>query len=80
MRIRTLLAFGAGAALGAGVTYLGDPDHGGDRRGDARRWAIARGREQATAAAAGTGRALRAYMLAAVEGFRETTSGMDANP
>lgn len=71
MRIRTMLAFGLGAALGAGVTYLGDPDHGDDRRVQARRWAMARGREQATVALTGAVRAGRTYALAALEGFRE---------
>lgn len=71
MRIRTMLAFGLGAAVGAGATYLGDPDHGEGRRVEARRWAVARGREQAVTALSATGRAVRTYALAAIEGFRE---------
>lgn len=72
MRIRTLLAFGAGAALGAGVTYLGDPDHGGGRRVEARRWAVAQGRQQAASATTAALRAARTYAVAAAEGFRES--------
>lgn len=72
MRIRTLLAFGFGAAVGAGVTYLGDPDHGGQRRVEARRRALAQGREQAAVAAGATLQALRTSALAAAEGFRES--------
>lgn len=71
MRIRTMLAFGLGAAVGAGVTYLGDPDHGDERRIEARRWAMARGRERAMAAVSATVRAGRTYTAAAIQGFRE---------
>lgn len=71
MRIRTLLAFGVGAAVGAGAAYLGDPDHGTQRRDEARSWAVAQGRQGATAAAGRVARAATAYTAAAVEGFRE---------
>lgn len=71
MRIRTMLAFGLGAAVGAGVTYLGDPDHGDERRVEARRWALARGRERAVAALSATAQAGRTYTAAAIQGFRE---------
>ena len=72
MRIRTVLAVGVGAALGAGATYLGDPDHGPQRRIEARRWALAQGRQQATVAATTSLRAARGYAEAAIEGFRES--------
>lgn len=72
MRIRTLLAFGLGTALGAGVTYLADPEHGGDRRVEARRWAMRQGRQQAVAATGAAVRAARTYVTAAGEGFRES--------
>ena len=78
MRIRTLLALGVGAAMGAGVTYLGDPDHGDQRRVEARRWALDRGRQQARDVAIATLRAGRSYASAAAEGFRESRAMVDA--
>ena len=72
MRIRTLLALGAGAAVGAGVTYLADPDHGEVRRVEARHWALAQGRQQAVGMVEATVRAGRSYASAAAEGFRES--------
>ena len=42
MKIRTMFAFGLGTALGAGVTYLLDPDHGSQRRAET----LARGRQE----------------------------------
>lgn len=71
MRIRTVLSFGMGAAVGAGVTWLKDPDHGRERRAEARRWAMAQGRRQAAAGAKRTLQAARQYGEAALEGFRE---------
>lgn len=72
MRIRSMLAFGLGAAVGAGVTYLGDPDHGAERRVEVRRWALAQGRQQAAVAAGAAVQAARGYAVAAAEGFRES--------
>lgn len=72
MRIRTLLAVGVGAALGAGAIYLGDPDHGSERRVEARRWAVAQGRQQAAVAATSALRLARGYAAAALEGFHES--------
>lgn len=74
MRIRTLLAFGAGAAVGAGAVYLGDPDHGRQRRGEARSWAAAQGRARARTAAAGAARSVRSYAQAALEGYQEAST------
>jgi hypothetical protein len=45
VRIRTIAALLTGAALGAGGTYLLDPEHGPERRRDALRTAWERGRE-----------------------------------
>lgn len=72
MRIRTLLALATGAALGAGWTYLSDPDHGPDRRREALTTALERGRDvdwsgvadRVTAVAAEVGRS-------AAEGYRD---------
>lgn len=72
MRLRTLFAFSVGAAVGAGVTYLGDPEHGQQRRVEARRWAMAQGREQARAATAAALRSAQSYARAAIDGYRET--------
>lgn len=74
MRIRTLLAFGTGIAVGATATYLADPDHGPERRVEAGRWALAQGREQAVHAARTATTAARSYTGAAVEGFLETVT------
>lgn len=76
MRIRTFLALGIGAAMGASATYLLDPEHGTDRRREARERAAARGREElATRSAEAVVRA-RTVAQEAVTGFREgvTTS------
>lgn len=74
MRIRTLLAFTFGAAAGAGMVWLGDPDHGPERRREARRWAYAQGRTRVRAAATRALRSVRVAGQAAAEGFRETGS------
>ena len=79
MRIRTLLALGVGAAMGAGVTYLSDPAHGDQRRVEARRWALARSRQQALGAASAALRAGRSYASAAAEGFRESRQGFETD-
>ena len=44
MRLRTVMALTAGAAAGAGATYLFDPDLGPQRRRHARRNALRQGR------------------------------------
>lgn len=46
MRLRTILTLSSGAALGASAMYLLDPDHGEQRRRDARRSALRQTREQ----------------------------------
>jgi hypothetical protein len=72
--VRTVLAFGTGIAVGAGLTYLADPDHGTSRRADARRWALAQSRAQAANAATAAAGAARSYLSAAVTGFQESVS------
>lgn len=71
MRVRTLLAFGAGVMVGAGASYLGDPEHGRQRRGEARSWAVARGRERVGTTAGAAARSARSWVSAAAEGYRE---------
>lgn len=39
MRIRTIVTLLVGAAAGYGAAYLGDPDHGRERRSEAGTWA-----------------------------------------
>jgi hypothetical protein len=51
VRIRSLVTLGTGAALGAGVMYLLDPDHGEVRRREARRTALREARRGAVRAA-----------------------------
>lgn len=77
MRIRTLLALGVGAAVGAGVTYLGDPDHGDQRRVEARRWALSQGRQQATELARRALATVRTSGEALWEGYRESQGASD---
>lgn len=72
MRIRTLLALGVGAAVGAGVTYLGDPAHGDDRRVEARRWALSQGRQQGTELVRRALATVRTSGEALWEGYRES--------
>lgn len=71
MRVRTLLTFAAGAAAGAGATYLLDPEAGALRRREVRRDALRQAREGAAAVGRG-GRQLTAEVTqAAVDGYRE---------
>lgn len=71
MRIRTLLTFGSGAAVGAGAMYLLDPVHGEARRREARKLAAAQARQGALAAANEARRRAEEVAAAAVAGFRE---------
>lgn len=76
MRIRTVLALGAGAALGASATYLLDPDHGTERRRDARSRAVARGRAELTSRGSDAVARARTLATESATGFREgLTSG-----
>lgn len=72
MRIRTVLAFSTGLALGAGGVYLLDPDLGADRR----REAAERARARAAAEARDRAERLRTH---AVEVARELRHGYAAS-
>jgi hypothetical protein len=71
VRVRTLLSFASGAALGAGWMYLADPDHGPDRRREARRTALRRARHGVVAAAVEARRRAEEVALAAVAGYQQ---------
>jgi gas vesicle protein len=82
VRIRTLFTFGTGAAVGASAMYLLDPEHGLERRRQARRTAAAQAREGAVRAAAEARRRAEEVAVSAVAGFQEarTDGGQDASP
>ncbi|GGI09072.1 hypothetical protein GCM10011354_32250 [Egicoccus halophilus] len=71
MRVRSMLSFSAGAAMGAGWMYLKDPEHGGDRRRELRRDALRRVRSTALGAAGDLRRRGEELALAAVAGFEQ---------
>jgi len=71
VRIRTVLAMTTGAALGAGWMYLLDPDHGEQRRREARREAAHQVRDGAVRAALDAKRRVEDVALAAVSGYHE---------
>lgn len=81
MRIRTLFTFGAGAAVGASAMYLLDPEHGIERRREARRTAASQAREGAVRAVAEAKRRAEEVTVSAVAGFQEarTSGGQDAS-
>lgn len=71
MRIRTVIAFVAGAAAGYGAAYLGDPDHGTDRRRDAGRWAAQQALEQSRRQGSRAVEAAGSWWVNARAGFDE---------
>ncbi len=71
MRVRTIVAMAAGAAFGAGWMYLLDPDHGEQRRREARREAARQVRDGTVRAALDAKRRAEDVALAAVSGFHE---------
>lgn len=71
MRIRTMLAMSTGAALGAGWMYLLDPEHGEQRRREARRGAVRQLRDGAVRTALDARGRVEEVALAAVRGYHE---------
>ncbi len=72
MRVRTLLTLTTGAAAGAGAMYLLDPEHGADRRRQARRSALRQARSRAVGLAGDSRRHVAELAGAAVAGYRQT--------
>jgi hypothetical protein len=77
VRVRTMLTLSTGAALGAGAMYLLDPEHGPDRRREARRTAARSAREGAVRAAADARQRAEALTVAAVAGYRQARTEQD---
>ncbi len=75
VRARTLVTFSAGAATGAGAMYLLDPQHGQQRRREARRSALRRARSGAADLAVDAQRRAEELVRAAVEGYHRGRSG-----
>lgn len=75
MRARTLATFSAGAAVGASAMYLLDPEHGPQRRREARRSAIRRARAGAAELTAEAQRRAEEMVRAAVEGYQRGRLG-----
>jgi gas vesicle protein len=71
VRIRTLFTFGAGAAVGASAMYLLDPEHGHERRREARRTAMSQAREGAARAVVEARRRAEEVAVSAAAGFQE---------
>ncbi len=71
MRIRTLLTLSTGAAIGAGSMYLFDPEHGPQRRREARTYALEQAREGTVRAALDAKRRAEEMAVAAVAGYHE---------
>lgn len=72
MRIRTVLSFVAGAAAGFGAAYLGDPDHGSERRRDAGKWAVKQAAEQASRQASKGAASAASWWASARSGWDES--------
>jgi hypothetical protein len=72
VRIRTWLTLSTGAALGATAMYLLDPEQGPDRRREARREALRRGRSTAVGTVADARRRAEELAAAAVAGYEQS--------
>jgi gas vesicle protein len=71
VRVRSLVTLGTGAALGAGAMYLLDPEHGVERRREARRSALREARRGAVRAVTRAAQRTEEAALAAVAGYAE---------
>ncbi|MTV27479.1 hypothetical protein FTX61_18975 [Nitriliruptoraceae bacterium ZYF776] len=73
MRIRSVLAFLSGAAVGAGAMYLNDPDLGPARRREARRDALGKAKQGAAGVARSAAQQARDVAVSAVQGYTEAS-------
>jgi hypothetical protein len=71
VRVRTVLTFAAGAAAGAGATYLLDPDAGELRRRELRRDALRQAKDAAVTIGKGGATLTADLGRAAVDGYRQ---------
>lgn len=71
MRIRTIATLLVGAAAGYGAAYLGDPDHGRERRVEAGTWAARQAVEQAKRQSTNAATAASSWAANARAGFDE---------
>ena len=72
MRVRSMLTLSTGAALGAGVMYLLDPEHGAARRRDARRQLLRQARQGAGRAVVDARRRAAELSAAAITGYHQS--------
>ena len=72
MRVRSMLTLSTGAALGAGVMYLLDPEHGASRRRDARRQVLRQAQQGARRAVIDARRQAAELSAAAVTGYHRS--------
>jgi gas vesicle protein len=81
VRIRTLFTFSAGAAVGASAMYLLDPEHGVERRRQARRTAATQARDGAVRAVTGALPPAEEVAVSAAAGYQEArqTNGEDTS-
>lgn len=70
-----MVTFSTGAAMGASVMYLLDPEHGPQRRREARRSAVRRARAGAVDLAADARRRAGEMVRAAADGYARGRSG-----
>ena len=75
VRIRTLLTLSTGAVIGAGTMYLLDPEHGPQRRRDARAYLLAQAREGTVRAVVDAKQRAEDLAVAAVAGYHEARTG-----